>query len=229
MTIGFGEIVRIIALNWMDLTRGPMGIPGVPFPKIGPWTIITPQSYYYLFLTIAAIVYLGVWLIINSKIGRALRAIREDATAAAASGLNVTGYQIMAFAIAALLAGFAGSMLAHFNLIVAPQSFNIDESLTQMNMAILGGLGSLPGSVLGAVILTSLPEFFRIINQFRLLFMGLLMVILMIWRPNGIMGTQSAAVTVVKRASLFTALFKRGDTERPRSFKEVLRDAIIGD
>jgi branched-chain amino acid transport system permease protein len=229
MTIGFAEIIRIIALNWMDVTRGPMGIPGIPPPQIGPVRIFGGTSYYYLFLTIAAASYLMIWLLVNSKIGRILKALREDATAAAASGVNVSHYQIMSFAIAALLAGFAGSLLVHFNLFVGPTGFNIDESLTQMNMAILGGLGSLPGSVLGAVILTVLPELFRVINEFRLLFMGVLMIGLMIWRPNGIMGKQSAVTYVAKRPGLLATLFKIRKEAESRSFKEVLRYAIIGD
>jgi len=228
LTIGFAEIVRIIALNWMALTRGPMGIPGIPPPQIGSLKIFTGSGYYYLFLVIAATVYLGVWLLVNSKVGRALQAMREDAIAARAIGVNVAHYQVLSFAVAAMLAGFAGSLLVHFNMFVGPTSFDIDESLTQMNMAILGGLGSLPGSVLGAVILTVLPEYFRVVNEYRLLFMGLLMVVLMIWRPYGILGKQSAVV-LITRTSMFAGLFKRGETQRPMSFTERLKNAVIGD
>lgn len=229
MTIGFGEVVRITALNWMELTRGPMGLPGVPPPRIGSLVISGGLRYYYLFLAVATATYTGVWLLVNSKIGRALKAIREDEVAAGVSGLNVAHYKILSFGVAALLAGFAGSLLAHFNAFVGPTSFDIDESLLQMNMAILGGLGSLPGSVLGAVILTAAPELFRIITEFRLLFMGLLMVGLMIWRPNGILGKQSAVVPVTRKSKLFGSLAVLRDARRYGSIKERIRYALIGD
>lgn len=229
MTIGFAEIVRVVALNWMAVTRGPMGMPGVPAPSIGSFSFFTGPRVYYLFLSIAAIAYLGVWLMVNSKIGRAFKAIREDEIAAEASGLDVAYYKILSFATAALLAGFAGSLLAHFNAFVGPASFNIDESLLQMNMALLGGLGSLPGSVLGATILTAAPELFRVISQYRLLFMGLLMGSLMIWRPNGIMGRDSAVVAVTNQSRRFRRLFEEESGPRRKSWRERITYALIGD
>lgn len=193
MTIGFGEIFHIVALNWMDLTRGPMGLPGVPPPRIGPLVFNTSQRQYYLYLVIAILCYLFMHRLTRSHVGRALIAIREDETAASTMGINVARYKLLAFAFGTLWAGFSGSMLAHFLAFVGPMTFSLNESLFHMQMAILGGLGSLPGSVLGAAILVSLPQIFQPLYEYRMLLNGALMVILMAWRPQGIMGTSAVA------------------------------------
>jgi branched-chain amino acid transport system permease protein len=198
MTIGFGEIFHIVALNWMAVTRGPMGLPGVPPPQIGPFVFNTNKSMYFLYLSIAILCYIFMNRLTKSHIGRALISIREDETAAASMGINVSYYKVLAFAFGSLWAGVSGSMLAHFLKFVGPMTFTLNESLLHMQMAILGGLGSLPGSVLGAAILVSLPQIFQPLYEYRMLLNGMLMVILMAWRPQGIMGT-SAAVGAAKR------------------------------
>ncbi len=195
MTIGFGAIFSSVALNWMALTRGPMGIPAVPSPNIGPILFNSSISQYYLYLAITVSLYLLVHRLTHSHIGRALIAIREDELAATVMGINLAYYKIIAFAFGYMLAGFSGSMLAHFLSFVGPQTFGLAESLFQMQMAILGGLGSLPGSVVGAAILVSLPQIFQSLYRYRMLINGALMVILMAWRPEGIMGTSAAAKT----------------------------------
>lgn len=193
MTIGFGEIFSIVALNWMELTRGPMGLPGVPPPQIGPYVFDTSKSMYYLYLVITIACYFFMHRLTKSHVGRALIAIREDETAASAMGINISYYKVLAFAFGTMWAGFSGSMLAHFLMFVGPTTFSINESLMHMQMAILGGLGSLPGSVLGAAILVSTPQIFQSIYQYRMLLNGILMVVLMAWRPQGIMGTSAVA------------------------------------
>jgi branched-chain amino acid transport system permease protein len=198
MTIGFGEIFHIVALNWMALTRGPMGLPGVPPPQVGSFVFNTPERVYFLYLAIALLCYLFMHRLTQSHVGRALISIREDETAAASMGINVAYYKVLAFAFGSLWAGISGSMLAHFLKFVGPMTFTINESLLHMQMAILGGLGSLPGSVLGAAILVSLPQIFQPLYEYRMLLNGMLMVILMAWRPQGIMG-KSAAVGAVQR------------------------------
>jgi branched-chain amino acid transport system permease protein len=205
MTIGFGQIFYIVALNWMQLTRGPMGLPGVPAPQIGPITFNTPNSIYYLYLVISALCYLFMHRLTNSHIGRALIAIRDNETAAAAMGINVAYYKVMTFAFGSLWAGISGSMLAHFLAFVGPMTFTLNESILHMQMAILGGLGSLPGSVLGAAILVSVPQLFKPLYQYQVLLNGLIMVILLIWRPQGIMGKSTVAKSV--RKSFLKTLF----------------------
>jgi branched-chain amino acid transport system permease protein len=193
MTIGFGEIFRVVATNWMAVTRGPQGLPGVPPPVIGPLVFNTLSRQYYLYLAIAALCYLFMHRVVRSRVGRALTAIREDEVAASTMGINLARYKVLAFAFGALWAGFSGSMLAHFLAFVGPQSFTMDTSLLHMQMAILGGLGSLPGSILGAGILISLPQIFQPLYRYRMLLNGGLLLILMAWRPQGIMGTSAIA------------------------------------
>jgi branched-chain amino acid transport system permease protein len=198
MTIGFGQIFYIVALNWMQITRGPMGLPGVPSPQIGPFIFNNSKSVYFLYLFITAMCYLFMHRLTHSHIGRALIAIRDNETAAAAMGINVAYYKVMTFAFGSLWAGISGSMLAHFLAFVGPMTFTLNESILHMQMAILGGLGSLPGSVLGAAILVSVPQLFKPIYQYQVLFNGLIMVILLTWRPQGIMGKSAAAKAVKK-------------------------------
>jgi branched-chain amino acid transport system permease protein len=216
MTIGFGEIFRIVALNWMALTRGPMGLPGVPPPEIGSFVFDTDFKMYYLYLLIAVSCYFFMHRLTRSHVGRALIAIREDETAAASMGVNVPYYKVLAFAFGSMWAGFSGSMLAHFIVFVGPMTFDIDESLLHMQMAILGGLGSLPGSVLGAAILVSIPQIFQPLYEYRMLINGALMVGLMAWRPQGIMGKMAAVSSARARFSKLWP-FRSKYTEEARS------------
>ena len=189
VSIGFAEILRIIFLNWVEVTRGPMGIPGIPFAKIAGYQFRTGQDYYYLYLVCLVLTIVVVHRIVHSKVGRALIAVREDELAAAAMGINTTYYKVEAFTISAALTGMAGSLLAVYLRFIGPMSFNLDESLPMFQMIILGGLASIPGSILGAAILVLIPEVFRPLYAYRMLINGLIMIILMIWRPQGIMGT----------------------------------------
>lgn len=196
MTIGFGVIFSAVATNWVALTRGSMGMPGVPPASIGPLVFNTLPKQYYLYLLIAAACYFFMYRLTNSHIGRALIAIREDEIAASTMGINIAYYKVLAFTFGALWAGFAGSMLAHLLAFVGPQSFTLDESLLHVQMAILGGFGSLAGSVIGAAILVSLPQIFQDIYKYRMLINGILLLMLMAWRPQGIMGKSAIAMTV---------------------------------
>lgn len=196
MTVGFNNIALLVFLNWIKVTRGPLGLGGIKPPSIGDFVMRTPVQYYYLFLLIMVLCYLAVRGMINSKIGRALIAIRDDEEAAKSMGVNLAYYKVLAFGVGSLLAGIAGNMLAHFILFVGPTSFSIEESLLHMQMAILGGLGSLPGSILGAAILTIVPQFLQMIYEYRMLFNGVLMVVLMVWRPQGLLGSTAAGVSV---------------------------------
>jgi branched-chain amino acid transport system permease protein len=188
MTIGFAEITRIVILNWMEVTRGPMGIPGVPPPAVGGFVFNTSTRYYYLVLCAAAIAYLVAYRLVHSYVGRALMAVRDDEVAAGTAGVDLPRYKLLAFVVSTLYVGFAGSLLAHFLRFVGPGNFTMDESLLHMQMALLGGFGSLPGSILGAAIMIALPEMLRILQEYRLLFNGVVLIILMAWRPQGILG-----------------------------------------
>jgi branched-chain amino acid transport system permease protein len=207
MTIGFGAIFSAVATNWVEVTRGSMGIPGVPPPSIGSFVFNTPVSIYYLYLAVAIACYFFMHRLTRSHIGRALIAIREDEIAASTMGINLAYYKVLAFAFGALWAGFAGSMLAHFLNFVGPQSFTLDESLLHVQIAILGGFGSLTGSVIAAAIMVSLPQIFQDIYQYRMLLNGVLLLMLMAWRPQGLMGT-SAMGSSVNLGNLRKRLFR---------------------
>ena len=189
VTIGFAEIIRLFFQNWTSLTNGPMGIPGIPAIKIFSYAFKSDLDYIYLFLIALILIYIAIERILDSQIGRALIAIREDEVAANAMGVNMTYYKVLAFVLGSVIAGVAGSFMAHYISFIGPMNFTVDESLLVLQMVILGGLGSSIGAFVGAAILVIAPEVLRIISEYRMLFNGLLMVILMIWRPQGLFGS----------------------------------------
>lgn len=187
-TLGFGEIIRLIMLNWTDLTRGSMGLPGIPAPSIFSYEISSNQAYYYFILALVLITVAAMRRLIDSRTGRALIAIREDELAAKSMGIDVTAYKMLAFAVGAFFAGLAGSFYAHYTSFIDPHTFSFTESIAILAMAVLGGLGSINGSILGAVILTVVPELLRGIAEYRLIVFGLIMMAVMLLRPQGIFG-----------------------------------------
>ena len=187
-TLGFGEIIRLIMLNWTDLTRGSMGLPGIPAPSILSYEFSSNQSYYYFILALVLITVAAMRRLIDSRTGRALIAIREDELAAKSMGIDVTAYKMLAFAVGAFFAGLAGSFYAHYTSFIDPHTFSFTESIAILAMAVLGGLGSINGSILGAVILTVVPELLRGIAEYRLIVFGLIMMAVMLLRPQGIFG-----------------------------------------
>ncbi|TCL38631.1 branched-chain amino acid transport system permease protein [Anaerospora hongkongensis] len=187
-TLGFGEIIRLIMLNWTDLTRGSMGLPGIPAPSILSYEISSNQAYYYFILVLVLITVAAIRRLIDSRTGRALIAIREDELAAKSMGIDVTAYKMLAFAVGAFFAGLAGSFYAHYTSFIDPHTFSFTESIAILAMAVLGGLGSINGSILGAVILTVVPELLRGIAEYRLIVFGLIMMAVMLLRPQGIFG-----------------------------------------
>lgn len=189
VTIGFAEIVRLVFLNWDVVTNGPLGLPGVPPARLFGLVLTTNTHYYYLLLALLSMVIVASWQIVRSDIGRCFKAIREDETAALAMGVNATYYKVLAFAVGAFFAGLAGSVLAHYLAFVGPDGFTVDESILVLEMVIVGGLGSIPGSVLGAALLVGSVETFRWLVDYRLYVGGILLIGMMIWRPQGLIGS----------------------------------------
>lgn len=188
VTIGIGEIVRIIIVNnpW-GITNGPNGITGVGFPAFGPFVIQTPTQFYYFVWAVVALVAFVLLRLQRSRIGRAWNAIREDEVAAEATGIDVRAYKLLAFTLGAALAGLAGNIYAAKMAVVSPQSFLFMESALLFCIVLLGGLGSLPGVLLGAALVVVFPEVFRRFASFRLLFFGLALMVTMIFRPGGLL------------------------------------------
>lgn len=178
-TLGFAEIVKVAFLNF-DLTNKALGLT-VPQPKLA-----IPLPFYVWGVAILAIVF--VTFLQSSRFGRALKAIREDEIAAEAMGINLARYKVQSFAIGTFLAGIGGALYAHFLSYINPSDFGFLKSVDILSMVVLGGLGSIPGTVIGAAVLTAAPEFLRFMAEYRMLVYGALLVCLMVFRPNGLLG-----------------------------------------
>ncbi len=197
VTLGFGEIVRLILNNWMSLTNGPNGILGVKVPSIyipsfengfhfELFYLKKLHFLYYVALALAIVTIIAVRRLNFSRIGRAWESIREDETAAELMGVNTFLIKLLAYAMGALFAGFAGAFFCARMRFVSPESFTFLESAMVLCMVVLGGMGSIPGIILGVAALIVLPEVFREFELYRMLVFGLAMVVMMLFRPAGL-------------------------------------------
>jgi branched-chain amino acid transport system permease protein len=198
VTLGFGEIVRITLNNLDPITRGPNGISSIPDPVIGGWSMGEGFSvagweisgnavYYYLLLFLIALTLAVIYRMNDSRIGRAWVAVREDEVAAAAMGINTTIIKLLAFGAGAWFAGMSGAVNAHLLTQVSPDSYTFPFSVLILAMVVLGGLGNPPGVVLGAIILTFLPEKLREFSDIRFLVFGFALILIMRFRPEGLL------------------------------------------
>lgn len=188
VTIGIGEIIRIVANNNpFGLTNGPNGITGIGNPGFGLFSISTPTQFFYYVWIIVALVIVGLINLQKSRIGRAWNYIREDEIAAEANGIDVRRYKLVAFLIGTALAGVAGNIYGSKMMTISPDNFTFMESCLIFVIVLLGGLGSIPGNILGAAIIVIFPEIFRQFASYRLLFFGAAMVVMMVFRPGGIL------------------------------------------
>lgn len=173
-TLGFGEVVRVILLN-MPITGGPLGLNGVP--NLTEW---------YHVLLILFLIFFVIYRLTTSKIGRAFEAIKEDEIAASLMGIAVTKYKLLAFTISAFIAGLAGGLSVHYTSTISPGEFAFARAVDLLTMTILGGTTSLVGPFIGSSILTLLPEVLRFLNEYRLAVNGLILVLVVLYLPNGI-------------------------------------------
>jgi len=190
VTLGLGLIIQSLANN-LKITGGALGLGNIPQPEL----FGTPLSTFefavmtWLFVALAAFI---AWRTLHSRVGRAWLAIREDELVADALGVNTTRFKVLAFALGALYAGVAGSLFAHYTTFISADSFGFNESATILSMIVLGGLGSIPGAIIGAILLALAPEVLRPLADYRMLIYGLLLVILMRYRPQGLLGRSNA-------------------------------------
>jgi branched-chain amino acid transport system permease protein len=223
VTLGFGEIIRLVILNWFALTNGPAGIGSIPGPTLfgavfaetapaGKQTVSEllgiPFSgihrlifLYYIILLLALITNLFTQRMRRLPVGRAWEALREDETACKALGINPTNTKLTAFAVGAMFAGFAGSFFAAKQRFISPESFTFIESAIILAIVVLGGMGSQIGVVLAAVLLIGLPEWFRELGNYRMLAFGLAMVLIMVFRPRGLIAHREPSVRLHPVAS----------------------------
>ncbi len=176
VTIGFAEIIRVFFLNFEPGGKA-VGLYGMP----------QYTTFAIVWILVIVVILLNAKLL-DSRTGRAFYAIRENEIAAQASGINTTRFKVLAFTIGSFLGGLGGGLYAHYMSYIAPQDFGFMKSIEILNMVVLGGMGSIPGTILGTIILTIAPEMLRIVADYRLLFYGALLVVLMIFRPNGLLG-----------------------------------------
>jgi len=196
VTIGMGEIVRLtLNNNPFGITGGPNGVFGIDFPSLGSIFVVdnSTKFYYYIWL-IVGVTIIGLINLQSSRIGRAWNCIREDEIAAEATGIDVRSYKLLAFVLGAGLAGVAGNVYATKLMMVSPESFNFMESCLLFCIVLIGGMGSIPGILIGAAAVSLFPEFFRTFAQYRMLIFGLAMVVMMIFRPGGIWPRKRGAV-----------------------------------
>ena len=187
VTIGMGEIVRIgLINNPFDLTGGPNGVFGVDFPRFGQALIIDSSlEYYFLVWIVVGLSILGLISLQNSRIGRAWNCIREDQIAASSNGIDVRHYKLLAFVLGAGLAGVAGNIYASKLMCVSPESFTFWESCLMFSIVLIGGMGSIPGVIIGAGFISLFPEIFRPFAMYRMLVFGSVMILMMMFRPGG--------------------------------------------
>jgi len=175
-TLGFAEIVRVVFTN-LKITNGAVGFLGIEGATTFP-----------IVMTIAVLtIFAMVWLE-NSRNGRAMLAIREDEVASSAVGINTTLYKIQAFAIGSFCAGVGGALFAHTTTFIQPTDFGFLKSVDILSIVVLGGLGSIPGTIIGAIVLTAAPEVLRPLSNYRMMVYGILLIVIMIFRPYGLMG-----------------------------------------
>ncbi len=204
MTLGFGEIIRIVATNWISLTRGPMGIRNIPLPSAFGISLGTPRALYFFALTLSCVTVFLISRIVRSRVGRAWVAIREDEDAAEAAGIDTARYKLLAYALSASVGGVVGVFYAHSQRYIGPFNFSIAENVTLLLLIVLGGLGTFIGPFLGAfiwVIFLQISLSIPLVQshpEVRFVLLGVALVLLTLYRPQGIAARFRARLTMSK-------------------------------
>ncbi len=186
-TLGFGQIIQVVITN-IDYLGGARGFVGIP-PK---------TDFTWVFFSVL-ITFVVIYNIVHSSRGRAMLSIREDEIASEAMGINTTKYKIEAFIVAAFFAGVAGGLFAHLYMFIDPTSFGFLKSVEIVTFVVLGGMGSLSGCILSTGVLTVLPEALRAFSDYRMVFYSILLIVIMIFRPQGLMGTKELSLKFIKK------------------------------
>lgn len=187
-TIGFGEITRFILMNWSPVTGGVFGVFNIPRPNFGSFVLTNDAHFYYFSLVLAAILAVIASILEDSKYGTAFKGVRDDELAADAIGIDSTGIKVMAFITCGLFVGIGAGLYSSLLTYISPEVFTLEESFRFVTMVLIGGIGSLPGAIVGAVLLTFLPEMLRFLQSWYLAIYGLIVLGIVIYQPAGIMG-----------------------------------------
>jgi len=188
-TLGIGEIVALVILNWESVTHGPIGVAGIPPLSLFGFELYdTNAIYWFAFALMASLALLQVRLL-GSHLGRTLRAVRDDDVAARSFGIGLNRYKGLAFAFGGFFAGISGAFTAHMYSFINHETFNTQISVLALTIAILGGMGNVGGAILGSLALIGLPEVFRVAAEYRILLYGIALLLLVRFRPQGLLGT----------------------------------------
>lgn len=185
VTLGFGEIARLIARN-LRITGGASGLIGIDRPVLFGVTLFQIQHFYYMFFILAVLAVFFSYRLYDSRIGRAWQYIREDEDAAEAMGINVVAVRLYAFVTGSVFAAIAGSFMAAKMTSIAPETFAFMQSIMILLAVVLGGMGKIPGVILGALVIAIFPEAFRQFAQYRMLIFGVILLFMMLYRPQGL-------------------------------------------
>lgn len=192
VTLGFGEIVRTVVMNWRSVTNGTLGVKPIPKPTFfGNSLTLANGGLYYAMLFLLALATVFCLFLAKSKTGRAFQAIKTDETAAIMMGINVTYYKVLAFVLSGVICAVAGGYYATTMGYIDPNSFTFDTSTTILSIVILGGMGTIRGAFLGSLILTAFPEISRVLMDYRFVMYGVILVVMMRFRPQGLLGWKS--------------------------------------
>ncbi|NYE25522.1 ABC transporter permease [Pigmentiphaga litoralis] len=192
-TLAIGQILFLVFMTWLSVTRGPMGFVNIPAPQfalLGGLRLGSVTDKFWLVAIVAAVGLFLVQRLMESSIGRVWRGIREDRLAAHVAGIPVRRYLLMGFAVSGLLAGTAGGLFAYVQNVVSPESFTVQASMLLLTMAVLGGLGNVTGAALAGFLLTLLPEVLRPFAEWRMIAYGLVLLLMLRWRPQGLLGAR---------------------------------------
>jgi len=203
-TLGFGVIIHAVILNEEWLTEGPLGVMRIPPFRLGPLVFDTESRFYYAALAVVLLVYGGFRRLAHSRFGRALEAIRQNEDAARTSGIHPVVYKSKVFVVTAFTAGIGGVLFAHLNGYLNPNDFTLTESINILMMVVVGGLQSLEGAVVGAIVLVFASEYLRAFKEYRMIIYGALLILFMIFGMEGLRGLPRLAARGVGR------IFSRG-------------------
>ena len=194
-TFGFAVVTYTALMNWHSVTRGPLGLPGIPNVKMLGLEISTGHEYLVLILFMAVLTAAVLYLLVHSPFGRALKALKEDELALLASGRSAVKLKILAFGIGVLFAGMAGDLYAHYVTFIDPTTFTVQESILVLCIVVLGGMGTIKGPIVGTFIVIFLPEMLRFMGLpvstgglIRQVLYGLLLLAVLMWKPAGLLG-----------------------------------------
>jgi branched-chain amino acid transport system permease protein len=194
ITLGFSEMMRLLALNWQGLTYGPIGLKGIPNIVIFGFKIKSGAPFYYLALVVLLIVVFILHRLLNSRVGRAWISIREDQDAARSLGIDVAHYRCINFMTGAAICGTMGVFIAYYYRYLHPDMFSLDEGFSVLSMCIIGGSGTLLGPIVGAFVINAFTEGFRFASDWRMVMYALLIIVMMWVRPQGLFGAKDSVI-----------------------------------